>query len=42
MSSYKSYQRQVSVGSSELEVDQFVEVPLSLRVEVLSHHRLHF
>lgn len=35
-------QRQVGVGSSELEVDQFVEVPLSLRMEVLSHHRLHF
>lgn len=38
----ESYQRQVGVGSSELEVDQFVEVHLSLRMEVLSYHRLHF
>lgn len=37
-----SYQREVSVGCIELQVDEFVDVSLSLRVEVLFDHRLHF
>lgn len=34
-------QRKEGVGSIELEVDQFVDVSLRVRMEVLFHHRLH-
>lgn len=38
----KAHQSKVGVGCIELEIDEFVEVSFSLRMEVLFHHGLHF
>ena len=38
----KSYQREVGVGCTELQVDELVDISFRLHVEVLLNHRLHF